>query len=211
MPGGECKFQSAWLEHSEYRHWVRPETSDPYRAKCTVCQKSVDIATMGESALKSHQKSAKHRSKVAAGEGCSSVRSFLRAENVTETTSQRESTETSSRAATLDEDCRRHGSNVPVLERALATWEHLKQYTEAMSGRRLPLRTSVGVSRDDGRLSVAVKRTLQSIIAHLGLALGAPFHPCRSSRARFLKANEQRPIRSGMLKSERLVSPHGTR
>lgn len=110
MPGGKCKFQSAWLEHSEYRHWVRPETSDPYRAKCAVCQKSVDIATMGESALKSHQKSAKHRSKVAAGEGCSSVTSFLQAANVTETTSQRENTETSSRAATLDEDCRRHDS-----------------------------------------------------------------------------------------------------
>lgn len=77
MPGGKCKFQSAWLEHSEYRHWVRPETSDPYRAKCAVCQRSVDIATMGESALKSHQKSAKHRSKVAAGEGCSSVTSFF--------------------------------------------------------------------------------------------------------------------------------------
>ncbi|CAN8023246.1 unnamed protein product [Ixodes persulcatus] len=29
--------------------------------------------------------------------------------------------------------------NVPVLERALAPWEHLKQYTEAVSGRRLPV------------------------------------------------------------------------
>lgn len=65
---------------------------------------------MGESALKSHQKSAKHRSKVAAGGGCSSVTSFLQAANVTETTSQRENTKTSSRAATLDEDCRRHDS-----------------------------------------------------------------------------------------------------
>lgn len=107
MPGGKCKFQSAWLEHGEYRHWVRPETSDPYRAKCTICQKSVDIATMGESALKSHQISAKHQSKVAAGEGCSSVTSFLQAANVTGTTSQRKNTETSSRAATLDKDCRR--------------------------------------------------------------------------------------------------------
>lgn len=29
--------------------------------------------------------------------------------------------------------------NVPVLERALATWEQLKRYTEAVSGRRLPV------------------------------------------------------------------------
>lgn len=62
MPGGKCKFQPAWLQHTDYRHWVRPEPSDPYRAMCALCQKTVDIATMGESALKSHQKGERRRS-----------------------------------------------------------------------------------------------------------------------------------------------------
>ncbi|XP_070390112.1 uncharacterized protein [Dermacentor albipictus] len=111
MPGGKCKFQSAWLQHTDYRHWVRPEPSDPYRAKCAICQKTVDIATMGESALKSHQKGAKHRSKTAAGEGCSSVASLVQARNLTSAAPLgTATTATSSRAATLEEDCRKHDS-----------------------------------------------------------------------------------------------------
>ncbi|KAL3196605.1 hypothetical protein MRX96_015465 [Rhipicephalus microplus] len=80
-------------------------------------------------------------------------RSFLQVANVTETTSLQQNMETSSQAVVLDEDCRGHDSvieaeilwtmkvvsshysyrsscwieNVPVLETALATWEHLKQ------------------------------------------------------------------------------------
>lgn len=59
MPG-KCKFQSAWLSNDDYKLWVAPDTANPHCAKCTRCRKTFDIASMGESALKSHAKSAKH-------------------------------------------------------------------------------------------------------------------------------------------------------
>ncbi|CAN7985972.1 unnamed protein product [Ixodes hexagonus] len=59
MPG-KSKFQGAWLHNDDYRDWVAPDTTDQHRARCKPCGKTFDVAAMGESALKSHMKSAKH-------------------------------------------------------------------------------------------------------------------------------------------------------
>lgn len=59
MPG-KSKFQTTWLHHDDYKQWIAPDTTSPHRAKCKLCCKTFDVTAMGESALKSHMKSAKH-------------------------------------------------------------------------------------------------------------------------------------------------------
>lgn len=59
MPG-KSKFQSSWLSNDSYRGWVAPDTTNSHGAKCKPCGKSFDVTAMGECALKSHMKSAKH-------------------------------------------------------------------------------------------------------------------------------------------------------
>ena len=43
-----------------YARWIS-RTSDAHKARCTLCLKDIDISSMGESALKSHAKSEKHK------------------------------------------------------------------------------------------------------------------------------------------------------
>lgn len=68
MPG-KCNFQRSWLGHDDYRHWIAPDPGSMNRTKCRPCVKTFDVSSMGESALKSHMKSAKHSGnmKTAAG------------------------------------------------------------------------------------------------------------------------------------------------
>lgn len=53
---GKCIYNPTW--RSKYK-WVTA-TVDKHKAMCSACRKDIDIGTMGESALKSHEKSAKH-------------------------------------------------------------------------------------------------------------------------------------------------------
>ncbi|XP_049270810.1 uncharacterized protein LOC125758087 [Rhipicephalus sanguineus] len=59
MPG-QCNFQESWLSHVAYKDWVAPDPMSSHRARCRPCAKTFDVSSMGESALKSHQRSAKH-------------------------------------------------------------------------------------------------------------------------------------------------------
>lgn len=52
----KCSFQLKWLQKYV---WVK-HTQNPQKAYCTACLKNIDIAQMGESALVSHSKGAKH-------------------------------------------------------------------------------------------------------------------------------------------------------
>ncbi len=65
MPG-KCRFNNVWI-HDEYKYkgWLEKD-QDPGRAKCTLCRKMFDISNMGEAALSSHAKGAKHQSAAAA-------------------------------------------------------------------------------------------------------------------------------------------------
>ena len=50
MPG-KCKYNTAW---------IAPDPHDVSKARCKLCIKSIDLANMGEAALKSHKTSKKH-------------------------------------------------------------------------------------------------------------------------------------------------------
>ena len=65
MPGGDCQFSDTWLIHEKYREWIALVASDRTKARCKVCFKNIDIANMGESALRSHAKGGKHVQKMA--------------------------------------------------------------------------------------------------------------------------------------------------
>lgn len=59
MPGNS-HFQPKWVEITEYKQWLQRGSSSG-KAKCTMCAKEIDISNMGESALKSHLKSTRHK------------------------------------------------------------------------------------------------------------------------------------------------------
>ena len=56
---GKTVFNRKWL--ATYP-WVRECKTDRYRAICGLCNKSLDLSKMGESALKSHMAGEKHKS-----------------------------------------------------------------------------------------------------------------------------------------------------
>lgn len=59
-----CTFQDEWLSKEDYGEWLARDPNDNSRAKCVLCMKTFDISSMGASALTSHRKGAKHKSKV---------------------------------------------------------------------------------------------------------------------------------------------------
>ena len=61
MGKNKCLFSRKWLSNKDYS-WVREYKEDKYKALCSICNKTFDIGAMGESALKSHMKSEKHKS-----------------------------------------------------------------------------------------------------------------------------------------------------
>lgn len=76
MPG-KCRFQRSWLNNDNYREWLAPDVSNPHKARCKICCKCFDITAMGESAVKSHQKSAKHSENMQAAGSSGTMKSFL--------------------------------------------------------------------------------------------------------------------------------------
>ena len=60
MPGGTCHFQDKWLHEETFKQWVR-RTATTTSARCQVCQREIDISTMGHQALMSHSKGKKHK------------------------------------------------------------------------------------------------------------------------------------------------------
>ena len=68
MGRNKCLFSRKWLSNKDYS-WVREYKEDKYKALCSICNKTFDIGAMGESALKSHMKSEKHKSNQACTSG----------------------------------------------------------------------------------------------------------------------------------------------
>lgn len=62
---GKCRFNNVWLQSEKYNAWLE-KYQDPGGAKCRLCHKTFDISNMGEAALPSHAKGAKHQSAAAA-------------------------------------------------------------------------------------------------------------------------------------------------
>lgn len=60
-PKTVCKFQPSWLiESCPYHSWVEKARNET-DAFCKLCKKVINLSHMGESALRSHQGSAKHK------------------------------------------------------------------------------------------------------------------------------------------------------
>lgn len=83
MPG-KCTFNNLWLHVEKYKSWL-VKVEDPGKAKCSVCSKTFDIANMGESALVSHAKGAKHQAAVAVREANTIASFFYTPDNDTHT------------------------------------------------------------------------------------------------------------------------------
>ena len=59
MPG-KCHFKEAWLY--EFELWVKKHpTGDTTKAYCSLCKATLDISSMGRTALTSHVKTKKHK------------------------------------------------------------------------------------------------------------------------------------------------------
>jgi hypothetical protein len=69
-------FQAAWLKDVRYQGWVAPVSENKLQAKCKICDKVLDISTMGASALNSHNKSDKHK-KLYKNSTSNNLRDFL--------------------------------------------------------------------------------------------------------------------------------------
>ena len=61
MPG-KCSFNHKWLTMEEYK-WVRQVKGNLKKAICIVhvCNKTIALTSMGESALRSHKAGSKHQ------------------------------------------------------------------------------------------------------------------------------------------------------
>lgn len=64
-PKGVCTFQTDWLCDPEL-HWVEKVEKDVTKAFCRLCQTSISLSSMGRTALTSHMKGQKHKSKATA-------------------------------------------------------------------------------------------------------------------------------------------------
>lgn len=60
MPG-KCSFNACWLTKTEYKSWLREVKGDLYKVFCVVCKKTMNLTSMGESALRSHSSGTKHQ------------------------------------------------------------------------------------------------------------------------------------------------------
>ena len=63
MPG-TCHFQETWVSNERFSPWVQKGKTSSM-AHCKVCNKDIDISTMGKTALVSHSKGIKHKTKMA--------------------------------------------------------------------------------------------------------------------------------------------------
>ena len=57
----KCRFNELWLQDPRYSKWIERDPKSMHSALCKFCKgKSVDIKTMGTSALNSHMKGKHH-------------------------------------------------------------------------------------------------------------------------------------------------------
>ena len=57
---GKCVFFMGWIQKEEYKNWIAADRTSKSKARCRICNKSFDVASMGEAALQSHMKGKKH-------------------------------------------------------------------------------------------------------------------------------------------------------
>ena len=55
MPG-TCHFQLDWLSDPAYKDWIARDNEKTTVARCTKCSASIDVSTMGKTALTNHSR-----------------------------------------------------------------------------------------------------------------------------------------------------------
>ena len=73
---GKCSFNRKWLTMNEYK-WLRQVKGDLKKAICIVCNKTITLTTMGESALRSHVAGSKHQMNVKSNGTTRTMKPFL--------------------------------------------------------------------------------------------------------------------------------------
>ena len=58
---GKCVFSAKWKADERFKVLIAADPKSRTKAKCTVCDKAIDISSMGEAALVSHMLGKKHK------------------------------------------------------------------------------------------------------------------------------------------------------
>ena len=58
---GNCIYNRRWELNSQYKGWLTAFKGDRKKALCKCCDRIIDVSNMGESVLKSHMKSERHK------------------------------------------------------------------------------------------------------------------------------------------------------
>ena len=58
---GQCLYNKKWEPDPQYKAWVSAYKADKRKALCHWCDRTIDVSSMVESALKSHSRSEKHK------------------------------------------------------------------------------------------------------------------------------------------------------
>ena len=56
-------FNKEWLTHGKCKDWIQEVPNNALKARCSLCEKIVELSNMGSRALKSHTKSSKHKNR----------------------------------------------------------------------------------------------------------------------------------------------------
>lgn len=60
-PAKKTVFRDEWLSMENYHAWLKKVDKDPHSASCKLCNKKFSLSNIGQRALRSHIKSAKHQ------------------------------------------------------------------------------------------------------------------------------------------------------
>ncbi len=77
MSKNKCIFSAKWLSQESYKPWLKEFKGDKQKCLCSLCDKLIDIGTMGESALKSHMKSERHKNRADVRNDNECIKSFF--------------------------------------------------------------------------------------------------------------------------------------
>ena len=61
MVRGLCLFQDSWLRDPAFKDWIERDGNNVRNARCKICKKTIDIASMGRTAVKFHGNGKKHQ------------------------------------------------------------------------------------------------------------------------------------------------------
>ncbi|XP_048512809.1 uncharacterized protein LOC125501482 [Athalia rosae] len=87
----KCSFNKLWIL-DDALSWVRPVSTDPYSAFCTLCKVPIFLSNMGESALTSHKDGKKHKAMAINQKTTLPIYTALKISNNGSTTSSTEAT-----------------------------------------------------------------------------------------------------------------------